>query len=424
MSIMRKNIFFRLGLLILFIPLFNGCLKDKTIQTYTYFEPVYKTKAEVLANIKSNPIRDVLQPGKIFIRGQYIFLNEIDRGIHIIDNSNPSSPKKIAFVDIPGNMDMAVKGNTLYADAYTDLVVLDISNPLQVAMKKVIENVFPFRFYNGYFMQDSSKVLVDWKRKDTTVEQSFNGGGFWGRRMQEDVVFLSDSRGGVSASSGSGSPFGMGGSMARFSIVQNHLYTVTTSHLNVFQIADALNPVFTKDISLGWNIETIYPFRDQLFVGSMTGMFIFSIANPNEPVQTGQFQHARSCDPVIADDQFAYVTLRSGTTCQGFNNQLDVVDLKNPAGAFLLKTYSMTNPHGLSKDGKILFICDGKAGLKIYDASDVNNLKTLSIIDNIETYDVIADKGIALVVAKGGLYQYDYTNPAKPVLLSKMEVAQ
>jgi hypothetical protein len=421
---MRKNIFFRWSILLLFILLLNSCLKDKTLHTYSYFEPVYKTTAEVRANIKSNPIRDVLQPGKIFIRGQYIFLNEIDRGIHIIDNSNPSSPQKIAFVDIPGNMDMAVKGNTLYADAYTDLVVLDISNPLQVGLKKVIEDVFPFRYYNGYFLQDTSKVLVDWKRKDTTVEESFNGGGFWGTRMKEDVVFLSDSRGAVSSSSGSGSPFGMGGSMARFSIVQNHLYTVTTSHLNVFQIADPLNPVFTKDISLGWNIETIYPFRDQLFVGSMDGMFIFSIANANEPVQTGKFQHARSCDPVIADDQYAYVTLRSGTTCQGFNNQLDVVDLTNPAGPFLLKTYGMTNPHGLSKDGKNLFICDGKAGLKIYDATDVNNLQLISIIENIETFDVIAFKGIALVVAKGGLYQYDYTNPAKPVLLSKMEVAQ
>jgi hypothetical protein len=424
MSIMRKYIFFRLSLLILFIPLLSGCLKDKTFHTYSYFEPVYRTTAEVRANIKSNPVRDVLQPGKIFIRGQYIFLNEIDKGIHIIDNGNPSSPKKIAFVDIPGNMDMAVKGNTLYADAYTDLVVIDISNPLQVGLKKVIEDVFPFRFYNGYFLQDTSKVLVDWKRKDTTVEESFSGGGFWRGRMQEDVVFMSASNGTKSASSGSGTPFGLGGSMARFSIVQNHLYTVTTSHLNVFQIADALNPVFTKDISLGWNIETIYPFRDQLFVGSMNGMFIFSIANPNEPIQTGQFEHARSCDPVIADDQFAYVTLRSGTACEGFNNQLDVVDLRNPSTPFLSKTYSMTNPHGLSKDGNILFICDGKAGLKIYNASDVNNLQLISIIENMETFDVIAFKGIALVVAKGGLYQYDYTNPAKPVLLSKMEVAQ
>jgi hypothetical protein len=71
-----------------------------------------------------------------------------------------------------------------------------------------------------------------------------------------------------------------------------------------------------------------------------------------------------------------------------------------------------------------LFICDGKAGLKIFDATDVHNLQLISTIENMETYDVIASKGIALVITNGGLYQYDYSNPAKPVLLSKIVVNQ
>jgi hypothetical protein len=223
MYVMKKSIIFRLRFFFLLIPVFSSCLKDKTFHTYSYFEPVYRTTAEVRANIKSNPVREVTQPGKIYIRGSYIFLNEIDRGIHIIDNSNPSSPKKVAFVDIPGNIDMAVKGNTLYADAYTDLVVLDISNPLQISLKKVIEDVFPFRYYNGYRLQDTSKVVVDWIKKDTTLELAYSGGGFFGIRFQEDFVMLNASSGTKSASAGSGTPFGMGGSMARFSIVQNHL---------------------------------------------------------------------------------------------------------------------------------------------------------------------------------------------------------
>ena len=85
-------------------------MKDKCTRSYTFYEPVYKTIAEVRANIKSNSPRPVERPGKLFIRGNYIFLNEIDRGIHIIDNTNPSAPKNIAFVDIPGNLDIAVKG--------------------------------------------------------------------------------------------------------------------------------------------------------------------------------------------------------------------------------------------------------------------------------------------------------------------------
>ena len=123
------------------------------LQTYLHvylFEPVYKTTAEVRANIKSNPAREIKEPGKIVILGNYIFLNEVDKGIHVIDNSNPSSPQNIAFIDIPGNVDLAVKGNRLYADLYTDLVTLDISNPLNVVKKNIVDGVFPERYYGTF----------------------------------------------------------------------------------------------------------------------------------------------------------------------------------------------------------------------------------------------------------------------------------
>ena len=82
----------------------------------------------------------------------------------------------------------------------------------------------------------------------------------------------------------------------------------------------------------------------------------------------------------------------------------------------------MTNPYGLSKDGNLLFICDGRSGLKVYDASDVRNIIPLSVVSDIETFDVIAMNGIALVVTSKGLYQYSYADPVNPVLLSKMEI--
>ena len=163
---------------------------------------------------------------------------------------------------------------------------------------------------------------------------------------------------------------------------------------------------------------------DKLFIGSQSGMFVYSISNPDNPVQTGQFNHVRSCDPVIADNKYAYVTLRSGTACQGFTNELDVLSLNNFMNPALLKVYNLTNPHGLSKDGTTLFICDGQAGLKIYDAADVMNLKMLKQIEGIETYDVIALNGNALVVAKDGLYQYDYSSLSNIKLLSKITISK
>jgi hypothetical protein len=211
--------------------------------------------------------------------------------------------------------------------------------------------------------------------------------------------------------------------MARFTIVSERLYTVGQSDLNVFNISST-TPAFVVKKNIGWNIETIYPFKNKLFIGSTNGMFIYDISNPSDPLLQGQFSHVRSCDPVIADDQYAYVTLRSGTQCQGFTNQLEVLDIANLSSPQLVKTYPMTNPHGLSKDGTTLFICDGKDGVKVYNASDVKNLKLIKKIGDMESYDVIAYNNIAMIVAKDGLYQYNYSNVNAIQLLSKITLAK
>jgi len=408
-------------LLITVILGMTACVKDscKEMHTYTFYQAIYKTKSEVRENIKSNTPRQVENPGKINIRGNYIFLNETDKGIHVIDNTNPAQPKNIAFIDIPGNMDLAVKGNTLYADLYTDLVAIDISNPASVKLSKVIESVFPYRYWGNGFVgtNNSDQVITDWVRRDTTVTESCERQN-WLFTGRADIFFAAQSN----SSATSVSPIGVGGSMARFTIMNDRLYTVGISDLDVFNIVNANDPKHTNRLNVGWSIETIYPFKDRLFIGSQTGMFIYNVSNADAPVPDGKFNHASSCDPVIADDNYAYVTLRSGTVCQGFTNQLDIVKLNNITDPVFQKTYPMKNPHGLSKDGDLLFICDGDAGLKLYNAANVMNLQLIMEIGDINAYDVIAMNKIALVVAKDGLYQYNYANPAEVHLLSKITV--
>ncbi len=405
-------------LFFLFVASFlSSCVKDECTRTYTYYLPVYKTTDQVRANIKSNAPQKVERPGKLFVRGKYIFLNETDKGVHVIDNTNPASPKNVAFITMPGNIDLAVKGNTLYADAYSDLVTLDISNPLQVEVKSIKPNAFPFRVYGGGFLQDSGKIIVDWVRKDTTVTVDCERQE-WGCR---GCLMLFD-RSFSLASNASGSPFGAGisGSMARFSLVNDYLYTVSDVELKVFNISAPSDPQFIRQIRMDWGIETIYPFKDKLFIGSNVNMYIFGLQNPSFPTLLSTFQHSRACDPVIADDKYAYITLRSGTPCFTTNNQLHIVDITNISSPVLAKSYPFTNPHGLSKDGNTLIICDGKNGLKILTASNVSDLQIIKHITNLETFDVIAFNNIALVVAKDGLYQFDYSNLADIKLLSKI----
>lgn len=399
--------------------LLNGCIKDTCRQTFTYtmYVPVYKTNEEVRANIKNQPGREMERPGKLFIKGHYIFLNEVDKGIHVIDNSDASNPRNISFIEIPGNVDLAVKGNILYADMYTDLVTIDISNPENVSLKKVLEGVFPFRYYHSSFALDSTKVIAEWVHRDTTIIQECNNfSGFWGDRNMLAFSNTSSSE----SKGGAGSPYGMGGSMARFSVVHERLYTVSDQDLTVFNIQNMVEPAYNGKVNIGQRIETLYPFKNNLFIGSASGMFIYDISNADNPKLTGQFGHVQSCDPVIADDEYAYVTLRSGTECQGFTNQLEVLKLNALTNPSLVKIYTLTNPHGLSKDGNLLFICDGSDGLKVFNASSPSNIYLVKHLTGLTTYDVITWNNKAIVSANDGLYQYDYSNINNIRLLSKI----
>lgn len=414
-----KKLIISFKTIVLFVAcaaLLQSCLKDTATRTYSMYVPVYKTFAEVHANIKSNAPQPVKSPGKIFVSGNYIFLNETDKGVHIIDNTNPSSPVNKYFISIPGNLDLAVTGNTLYADNYTDLVTIDISNPNAIQVKKIISKVFPQRQYLNSFQFDTTRVIVDWIKKDTTVADqpqviNWNTG----------YLLTSVSPAAQSSSVAASSPtLGISGSTARFTLLNNYLYTVTQTDLNVFNISQPQNPVFSNKVNTGWSIETIYPFKNNLFIGSQAGMFIFNTANPAQPQQLSQFTHITACDPVIADDNFAYVTLRTGNACFGTINRLDVVNISNLQNPVQSNSYPLTNPHGLSKNGNTLFVCDGDDGLKVFDASKAPTLNLVQIISGIKAYDVITINNNAIVVAGNGLYQYDFTNPAKVILRSKI----
>ncbi len=399
----------------LFMFLFSGCLKDEIKRSYTFYRPVYKTSEEVRQNIKSSAPISVTNPGKLFYRNGYVFLNEINKGVHIIDISKPSQPKVVAFVNIPGAVDLAVRSNILYADMYTDLVALDISDPLNTKVTSIVDGVFPHRQYQDFYA-DTSKVIVDWVRVDTTV-RSTEEISRWGL-MRADVLLSMQS-----SSSSSGGSNGTGGSMARFALSNDRLYTVDYTSIKIFNTAVAEKPTYVKEFNTqAWDIETIFPFGNNLFIGSMTGMYIFDISSKDNPVQKGTFSHARVCDPVISDGNYAYVTLRDGTECQGFINQLDVVDIADVTKPVLVKSYPMTNPHGLSKDGDILLICDGDDGLRICNAQKADQVSTISTLKMSKTFDVIALGGIALVSTIDGLYLVDYSQPANPVITGSVKI--
>ena len=211
------------------------------------------------------------------------------------------------------------------------------------------------------------------------------------------------------------------GSTARFSIINKYLYTVGYSSLTTFDISNSFVPAQTSTVQVDWHVETIYPLKNRLFVGTNNGMYMYDVQSaPSTPALIGQFTHVRACDPVIADDNYAYVTLNDSSACLGFVNELQIIDIRDVSNAAEVKSYALTHPVGLSKDGDNLFVCDGKDGLKVYNAANVNSLQLIKQLNDAIDYDVIAQNGIAIVVASNGIYQYDYSDLTNIHLISKL----
>jgi hypothetical protein len=413
---MKKKLQFLLAMSFIAMSLIalKSCIKDSGRLTYTIYTPVVHTSIEVRASVKSDIAQPIISAGKICIKDNYIFVTEKGKGIHIIDNSNPASPVNKAFITIPGNEDIGINGSILFADCYTDLLAIDISNINNVFVKSYAANIYPERRYiNGYYV-DSGKVVTDWIKRDTTVDANFNPPLVWygGILMQANASYSSAQ-----------SATGVNGSMSKIAIVQNRLYTVSTDNLIALNITDAASPSFLNKNNLHLGIgaaETIYPFSDKLFIGSSSGMYIFSIADPDNPSLIKTFTHATACDPVITDGINAFITLRGGNMCNGVKNELDVVNVNNVSAPYLVKVYNMTKPYGLGKDGNILIVCDDV--LKFYNATDASNLQLLQSFSITSPYDVICNNGIAVVTAADGLYQFNYSNANNIKLISKTNI--
>lgn len=427
----KRNVFLA-AIAMLF--LMASCVKDDCtrVMTYTKNTPVYKTLAEIRVDPTVEPARDLKNPGKIYLYGNLILINEKGEGVHVIDNANPSAPAKLAFISIPGNIDIAMSGNTLYADNYIDLLAIDVSNIQNARLEKRVQNAFP-----DFGTDPNLGILVAYNSEEVTEEVQCDDQNAmmqnqpWGN----DIAVMNNNttnNAGVSANVGGTGreAVGIGGSMARFGINAQHLYVVDNEDMHIFDISNTADPVRVNQVSvgMGWGIETIFPYQDKLFIGTSVGMFIYDNSNPQSPAYLSEFQHANVCDPVFVDGNFAYVTLRSGTNCQGFTNQLDVIDITNITNPTLVSSTDMHNPHGLTVENDKLYLCDGSDGFKVFDVADKQAIGQNELFhdNSIPAYDAITipRANAVMVIGKDGFYQYNTSNPASLQLLSHIPVAK
>ena len=358
----------------------------------------FRSSVEVIAP------KTIEEPGKIYVYQDYIFVSDVHSGIHIIDNSDPKSPKAIKFIQIPGNEDISVKDNFLYADSATDLVVFDISDINNVSIIEQLEDVFNVYNYDipveaeavdyGKFDFDDD-IIVGWtltterrKKVDNTIDKALDDG--------------------VVLSAGAESTTGTGGSLARFQIVDNYLYTVGNYEMAIFNIQNLAEPVLSNTQYAGWNIETMFQAAGYLYLGSTNGMYIYNLVNPSSPEFVSDFKHWEGCDPVVVDGDYAYLTLRGGNLCGQLESVLEVIDISDKTNPTLAARYNLENPYGLGIKNNMLYVCDGTAGLKLFERETSEDLILVNSLKDIQAKDVIPLEKSLIMIGEKTLYQYEY----------------
>lgn len=163
-----------LGTLILF-SIFSCTSQVEYDDPYYYesaYTPIIMNRSDLEQSIKLADAREIKDFGKIYIKDSLLFVNEKYEGVHVINNSDPSNPKNLGFIVIPGNIDISILNDVIYADNAVDLVALRYTgDSIQVVDRN--RNVFPEleapqgeQFYYNYNVdRPENSVIVKWVLK-------------------------------------------------------------------------------------------------------------------------------------------------------------------------------------------------------------------------------------------------------------------
>jgi len=407
-----------------------GC-KDSVTEMVTYKinEPVFLSTESFKNSVKvTSQKHQISNIGKMCFYKDYLYISEPQKGIHIIDNRNSSNPKIVGFIELLGNADVAIRNDKLYADSYIDLVWFDVSNPALPSLTGRLDSIFPsaLPITNNQYGIDYQKcvdgqkngVIVGWKMTEKTEEVTHYTGGWYEADGMKMYTTSSNS-------TKSGSSSGVNGSMSRFTIYNDNLYSVISNTMNIFDLRGDKPKKAAERIFLGWNVETIFSYKDNMFMGTPTGLLIYSVSDPLKPVYQSSITHVYGCDPVVVDNDLAYVTVHSsGNFCGQNANELEIIDVTDVKKPKLLVSYGMKSPKGLGIDNGKLFLCDD--GLKVFNITKPETLlaNMVAHYSGMDGFDLIPFNNTLMMIADDGIYQYSYTNLNDIKLLSKLPIVK
>ena len=335
----------------------------------------------------SAPPDSLMNPVSMTLAGDRLLVSDAYTGLHVYDVSNLTAPIKVIRIPLRYNQSSAVKDDIIYTNSVDQLQAIRVT---------------------GDTYQVVARIGSEYRPIDDMPIDSTPGGYGCACTNTYDPALVPDGA------------LGGGSSFATFAMVDDYLYRVMEGTMHVYDVTTAAKPKELSSVRIGWDVETLQPSQNLLFLGGFRGMYIYDRSDPRHPKAIGQIQHTTACDPVVVTGSTAFITLRQ-SGCGGAADELMCVSIKDPRTPRILGEKPLTTPYGLAVQNQQLYVSHGESGYSLMDVSQPTEPSVQATWVGSPTRDFIWSGNTLFVLSDHNVAIYDVSDPLTPRLLSKVE---
>ena len=330
----------------------------------------------------------------VTVSGVFAYVAAGSAGLRIVNIATPSNPSEVGAWDSPGFAEnVAVSGSTAYlADGPYGLRVVDVSNPTMPAQ---IAHAFDTNYavdvaINGryaYIAADGAGLLV---AEISNPHYPIEAGAY-------DTI-----------------------GYARSVAVAGNRVVLADEHngLVILNISDPIHPIMSGSVQLeGWAFDVTVSGNLAYVAAAFGGLQIVNISNPAVPVVSGSITWSRSNTVSVA-------AANGHILIADRKNGLRVMDISDPASPSEIGYWNIFSmAYAVDIHNNYAYVAAGFNGIRIYSLSDPSHpVEMGSFLADGFFYMVKVSEdrlfaGTMTGSSQGGLYAWDISDPADPILI-------
>jgi len=402
-NIYRFTILFVLSIALIAKVAISSCIESSNV-----YLPVYLSEEEFKSAITFQPNFTVANPIEIHTMDSYVYIVDSNKGIIILDNTNPNDLTPIGRINIPGVNSIIIQNNIIIADSATDLITINIedtTNPQEIKRLSNIlsSNVKPRGIW-GNKVDESQGIVVDKIYERTsgcndTITSSSDSTSFGCTSNKQDT--LNENYNQLEE---------IERYFKRMIVIDNLLYVINEQNILLVNIDTFGNIQLVDKVAVEAEVSAISHLGDRLLAGTRRGVMGYRINDDGLSFETSYNYQPWQCQEILFKGTTAFTIENVNNKCGANTNLLEILNFENIDNPEKVSNYPVFNPMKIDVSDTAILIADKDKGLIVLDRSNIQNPSLANQIDAPSPISVNQVDNIALLLSKNGLYQYDINN--------------